>query len=172
MKTPLGSLAVLGTCLLVAGGSPPAEDPLDALLPVRGLCIAAPNPAQVDAFVRFIDEELAPRSLNTLILRWISTSSTTSRPELGNRSGLSPADVKKLVEVCRTHDIRLIPQINLLDTNPGSEPTANCSSVPGVRRTPGSRCRRSTPGRIRTVCIVAAIVRCIRRCMRSSCAGG
>jgi type 1 glutamine amidotransferase len=91
-----------------------AADPLDPLLPVRGLCIAAPNPSQVDSFVRFVREELAPRSLNTLILRVDHNYQYTSRPELGNRSGLSPADVKKLVEVCRTHHIRLIPQINLL----------------------------------------------------------
>lgn len=88
--------------------------PLDPILPVRGLCIAAPNPSGVDAFVRFIGEELAPRAVNTLILRVDFNYQYTRRPELGNRSGLSAADVQMLVAVCRTNRIRLIPQINLL----------------------------------------------------------
>jgi type 1 glutamine amidotransferase len=108
MKTP--SLFLL----LLLAAPLKAEDPLDRLLPVRGLCLAAPNPSQVDAFVRFIGEELAPRSLNTLVLRVDFNYQYTSRPELANRSGLSRADVKKMVDVCRTNHIRLIPQINLL----------------------------------------------------------
>jgi len=83
-------------------------------LPVRGLCISAPKPAEVDPFVLFIQEELAPRSLNTLILRVDFNYQYTNRPELANPSGLSRTDVKKLVAVCRTNHIRLIPQINLL----------------------------------------------------------
>lgn len=91
-----------------------AAAPLEQALPVRGLCVAAPNPAGVEAFVRFIGEELAPRSVNTLILRVDFGYQYTSQPELGSRSGLSAADVKKLVAVCRTNHIRLVPQVNLL----------------------------------------------------------
>jgi hypothetical protein len=87
---------------------------LDEVLPVRGLCIAAPNPAQVDGFVQFIEQELAPRLVNTLILRVDFNYQYTNRSELANRSGLSRADVKKLVDVCRTNRIRLMPQVNLL----------------------------------------------------------
>lgn len=108
MKTSI----LLPTLLLAASAL--ADSQLDALLPVRGLCIAAPNPSQVDAFAKFIADELAPRSVNTLILRVDYGYQYTSRPELSSRSGLSPADVKKLVAVCRTNRIRLIPQINLL----------------------------------------------------------
>ena len=99
---------------LLLAASAVADSQLDALLPVRGLCIAAPNPSEVGSFVKFIGEELAPRSVNTVILRVDFNYQYTSRPELGSRSGLSLADVKKLVAVCRTHRIRLIPQINLL----------------------------------------------------------
>ena len=101
-------------CLLAAAGSASGEKSLDDLLPVRGLCVGAPRSAQVDTFVRFIAEELAPRSVNTLILRVDYGYQYTSRPELANASGLSQADVKKLVTVCRTNHIRLFPQINLL----------------------------------------------------------
>lgn len=114
LKNLFERIALAGLCLLAWGRSQGTEGPLDKALPVRGLCISAPNPSQVDAFVRFIAEELAPRSVNTLILRVDFNYQYASRPELATESGLSKADVKKLVEVCRTNHLRLIPQINLL----------------------------------------------------------
>src|SRR5690349_21029204 len=91
-----------------------AANQVAQLLPVRGLCISAPKPSEVDPFVHFIQEELAIRSLNTLILRVDFNYEYKSRPELANPSGLSAIEVKKLVAACRTSHIRLIPQINLL----------------------------------------------------------
>ena len=38
-------------------------------LPLRGLAIEAPGRQDVSAFVKFIHDELAPRGVNTLILR-------------------------------------------------------------------------------------------------------
>lgn len=81
--------------------------------PVRGLCIAAPPPNQVDEFAGFIEEKLAPDGLNLLILRVDWGYEYESHPELRGDNPLTKADVKKLVEVCRKHNIRLIPQINL-----------------------------------------------------------
>jgi hypothetical protein len=112
MKT--SNLILETLCLLTAATSVYAQNHLDQLLPVRGLCIAAPNHTQVETFIRFIDEELAPRSANTLILRVDYNYQFASRPELANLSGLSRDDVKTLVAACRTNHIRLIPQINLL----------------------------------------------------------
>jgi len=86
----------------------------DAALPIRGFCIGAPKPATVDAFVKFIKEELATRKVNTLILRVDFNYQFESHPELRDSVALSKADVKKLVDVCRSNNIRLIPQINLL----------------------------------------------------------
>jgi len=83
-------------------------------LPIRGFCISAPLPTEVDAFVKFIAEELAPRKVNTLILRVDYNYQFESHPELRDEVALSKADVKRLVEVCRIKHIRLIPQINLL----------------------------------------------------------
>ena len=83
-------------------------------LPVRGLCIAAPDPAETEAFVKFITEELATRKVNTLVLRVDGGYQFESHPELRGKTALSKADVKKLVDVCRKYNIRIIPQINLL----------------------------------------------------------
>ena len=114
MKRRLAISALAGICLLAIHENLHAQAQLDELLPVRGLCIQAPNPSQVDAFVRFIAVELAPRSVNTLVLRVDFNYQYTNHPELGSGSGLSQADVKTLVSVCRTNQIRLLPQLNLL----------------------------------------------------------
>lgn len=90
-----------------------AED-LDKSFPVRGFCIGAPSPAQVDRFVQFITNDLAPRKVNTLILRVDYAYQYTSHPELREGEGLSTADVKRMAAACRDHGIRVIPQINLL----------------------------------------------------------
>ena len=91
-----------------------AQQPLDSLLTVRGMAIAAPNVDEVDRFVTFIDEELAPRNVNTLILRIDYNYQYESRPELRDSEALSKEDVKKLVTVAKKNNIRIIPQVNLL----------------------------------------------------------
>ena len=91
-----------------------SQKQLNKELPVRGFCIAAPGVERVDDFVKFIDEELAPRKVNTLILRVDYNYQYKSHPELRNEKALSNADVKKMVEVCRKHNIQIIPQVNLL----------------------------------------------------------
>ena len=91
-----------------------AQQPLDSLFTVRGLAIKAPNVDEVDRFVDFIDEELAPRNVNTLILRVDYNYQYQSRPELRDSIALSKRDVKKLVAAAKRNEIRLIPQVNLL----------------------------------------------------------
>ena len=87
---------------------------LDSILPVRGFCIDAPRPSGLDTFIRFIDLELAPRHVNTLVLQIEYHYQFKSHPELTDSFSLSKSDVKKIVSVCRKNNIRLIPQINLL----------------------------------------------------------
>jgi hypothetical protein len=114
VKTLLFDLSLLLLISAVPGSAALGQSSLDQKLPVRGLCIAAPSPAQLDRFTGFITNELATRAVNTLILRVDYNYRFTSRPEMTQSSALSPADVKQLVTVCRDHHIRLIPQINLL----------------------------------------------------------
>ncbi len=101
------------TCLLWMSRSM-AQTPVDSLLPVRGFCIAAPSAAFTDSFVNFIQTELAPRKVNTLILRVDYNYQYLSHPELRDPKALSKEEVKKIVAVCRSNRIRLIPQVNLL----------------------------------------------------------
>jgi hypothetical protein len=91
-----------------------AQEQVDSLLPVRGLAIAAPSPDVVDSFVTFINKELAPRKVNTLILRVDFNYQFKSHPELVDSGALSSEHVKKIVNACKQNKIRIIPQINLL----------------------------------------------------------
>ncbi|MDO3625417.1 family 20 glycosylhydrolase [Mucilaginibacter sp. BT774] len=81
---------------------------------VRGFAIAAPKPSGLEDFVKFIDQELAPRKINTLILRVDFNYSYKSHPELRDSASLTKGDVKKIVEACKKNNIAIIPQINLL----------------------------------------------------------
>ncbi|NLJ43686.1 MAG: family 20 glycosylhydrolase [Bacteroidales bacterium] len=100
-------------CLSSLAFSGPQEQ-LDTILPIRGFCIAAPRPAGLAEFIKFIDEELAPAKVNTLILRVDYNYQYESHPELRDSSALSKNDVRKLVAACRKNNIRIIPQVNLL----------------------------------------------------------
>ncbi|MGL6194706.1 MAG: family 20 glycosylhydrolase [Thermoguttaceae bacterium] len=87
---------------------------LDDKMPVRGLCLKSPSPQSVDRFVKFIDEELGPNGINTLILRVDFDYVYESHPELRSSNPLTSEDVKKLVVSCRRNDINLIPHFQIL----------------------------------------------------------
>ena len=91
-----------------------AQPKADSVFPVRGFAIAAPAPKLLDSFITFINQELAPRKVNTLILRVDYNYQYKTHPELIGSPALSEPEVKKIVKACRQNNIRIIPQINLL----------------------------------------------------------
>jgi hypothetical protein len=110
---PCLALAAVIVALAITSSAATTNN-LDNLLPVRGFCIAAPSPKVLDRFVAFINDELASRHVNTLILRVDYNYQFESHPELAGRNALSREDAKKLVSACRTNHIHLIPLIDLL----------------------------------------------------------
>jgi hypothetical protein len=102
---------------------------LDQQLPIRGFCIGSPRPANVQTFVNFIEKELVPRKVNTLILRVDFNYEYTSHPELRDSSSLSKNDVASIVAVCKKNNIRVIPQINLLGHQSWANRTTNLLRV-------------------------------------------
>jgi hypothetical protein len=120
-------------CLLIGFlflyNSSNAQIPADSLLPVRGFCIGAPQSNRVDEFVQFIEKELAPRQVNTLILRIDFNYEFKSHPELRDSVALSRREVKRMVNACQKHNIRLIPQINLLGHQSWARKTTNLLRV-------------------------------------------
>jgi len=121
-------------CLLVsenmANSAPLQTQPVIAdTLPVRGFAIAAPRPTGVDSFVTFITQELAPRHVNTLILRVDYHYQFKSHPQLIDSFALSKKEVKKIVRACKESGIRVIPQINLLGHQSWANRTEKLLSV-------------------------------------------
>jgi len=86
----------------------------DSCMEIRGFCIAAPEPEQLQQFIEFIEKELAPNGINTLVLMIDYNYEYKSYPNLREKNALSKHDVKELVRAARANNIRLIPQINLL----------------------------------------------------------
>lgn len=80
----------------------------------KALCIAAPSPRNVDSFLVFINTILAPRQINTLILRVDYNYQYQSHPELRSANPLQQSEIKKLKSAAGKNNITLIPQINLL----------------------------------------------------------
>ena len=81
---------------------------------VRGFCIAAPDPDGLDQFLDFMEKDLAPNGINTLVLRIDYNFEYESYPNLRDEDALSKHDVKQLVQTAHKNNIRIIPQINLL----------------------------------------------------------
>jgi len=90
---------------------------------VNGFCIAAPDRNGVEKFVDFIENELAPAGINTLVLRVDFNYAYKSRPELQDENPLTDLDVKKIVASCKKNGINLIPQVNLLGHQSWAEKT-------------------------------------------------
>lgn len=112
MKFP--AILAIVMALAITSNTSQSQQTIDSILPVRGFCIGAPKPNFVDSFIVFIHDVLAPRKVNTLVLRVDFNYQFKSHPELRDSLSLSRKDVKKIVRACKKEGIRVIPQINLL----------------------------------------------------------
>lgn len=83
-------------------------------LPVRGLHLSAPKPADVALLERFIRNALPREGVNTLVLEINYRYQFTKRPELADPDALSREELARLAAACRDSKIRLIPLMNLL----------------------------------------------------------
>jgi hypothetical protein len=105
---------------------------------IKGVCVGTPDKDDMEEFVSFIDTVLAPSGVNTLILRIDYNYRYKSHPELVGENALRKRDVGKLVEVCKEHNIRLIPQINLLGHQSWATKVGKLLEVyPELDETPG-----------------------------------
>ena len=107
-------ILLLTLAALATAFSAGAAEPIDELLPVRGLAIEAPSSRGLNDFLKFVEGDLAPAHFNLLILRVDWNYAYETHPELRDPNPLTKEDVKRIVAVCRNRGIRLVPQINLL----------------------------------------------------------
>jgi hypothetical protein len=101
-------------CLVACFKTALSQDSVKADIPIRGFAIAAPTRSNLDSFIVFINKELAPRRINTLVLRVDYDYQYKSHPELAEAGALTREDIKKLTDACEVQSINIIPQINLL----------------------------------------------------------
>ncbi len=90
------------------------EKSIDDIMPVRGFCISAPTPEYFEQFLKFVEEELVPRKVNTLLLLVGYRYEFERHPELRDTLALTKKQVKKLVKLCKENNIKLIPQLQIL----------------------------------------------------------
>ena len=109
----------------------------DSLFIVKGFSVAAPKPKELDRFIKFVHDELAPRKVTHLLLRVDYNYQYKSHPELSDSIALSFSDVKALVNECNADHIQIIPQINLLGHQSwASHTTALLTKYPQFDETP------------------------------------
>jgi hypothetical protein len=104
-------LIILGICVSETSAQ---DNALDSIIPVRGFSISAPSPQYFDTFLKFVDEELASRKVNTLLLLVGYRYEFKKHPELRDSLALTKKQVKELVRLCRSKNIQLIPQLQIL----------------------------------------------------------
>ena len=97
------------------------------LLPwkIKGIVLTAPLTHELDDVVKFIDEYLAPRGFNMLVLQVRYRYQFKTHPEVWGYDPLSYDDVKKLLAVCKKNNIKIVPKMNLIGHQSGfpNEPT-------------------------------------------------
>lgn len=87
---------------------------LDNGFPIRAFSVALPSVKQADTFFDFVENDLAPAGINTLVVRVNWAYDFESRPELADPDGWNRALAGRLAALCREKGIRLVPLINLL----------------------------------------------------------
>jgi N-acetyl-beta-hexosaminidase len=143
------TITLLTLCLLTLQTTTFAQTDakkIESVMPIRGLAIAAPSVEKLDLFVKFIDEELAPAHFNLLILRVDWNFDYKSHPELRDPNPLTLENVKKIVAVCKKHNIKIAPQINLLGHQSWAKTThALLREYPQFDETPHVKIENYTP---------------------------
>ena len=93
MKKKINLLCLLFFFLALQVGTF-AQESAGKTFQIKGLCVSAPNSKGVDRFVKFINEELGPRGINTLLMLVDYNYQFESYPQLSDSGALSKADVK------------------------------------------------------------------------------
>lgn len=91
----------------------------------KGIVLTAPLTKDVDDVAALIEKHLAPRGFNLIVLQVRYRYQFKNHPEVWGYDPLSYADVKKLLNVCKKNNIKLIPKMNLIGHQSGfpNEPT-------------------------------------------------
>ncbi len=91
----------------------------------KGIVLTAPLSDELDDVIKFIDEYLAPRGFNMIVMQIRYRYQFKKHPEVWGYDPLSFDDAKRLLAVCRKNNIKLVPKMNLIGHQSGfpNEPT-------------------------------------------------
>ena len=91
----------------------------------KGIVLTAPLSEGIDDVIKFIDEYLAPRGFNLIVMQVRYRYQFKKHPEVWGYDPLSLEDVKRLLDICRKNNIKLVPKMNLIGHQSGfpNEPT-------------------------------------------------
>ena len=91
----------------------------------KGIVLTAPLSEEIDDVIKFIDEYLAPRGFNMIVMQVRYRYQFKKHPEVWGYDPLSYEDVKKLLQACKRNSIKLVPKMNLIGHQSGfpNEPT-------------------------------------------------
>jgi hypothetical protein len=107
---------------------------------IRGICLGVPDSAGIGLIVKFIDEWLAPRKCNLLVLLTRYAYKFESHPECASKKAVSKADMVQIKEACKRNNIKLVPKMNLMGHQSGkTRDTLDglLNAYPGFDETPG-----------------------------------
>lgn len=111
---------------------------LDSIMPVRGFFVHLSFPVDLPKFLSFIEKDLVPAEINTLILGVNWGFDYQKYPELRDSGAFTLEDIKQIVQVCKKYRINIVPQINLLGHQSWEEKTWSLlREYPHLDETPG-----------------------------------
>ena len=86
---------------------------------VRGICLGVPESGDIGLIVRFVDEWLAPRKCNLLVLLTRYAYKFESHPECASKKAVSKDDMIRIREACKRNGIKFVPKMNLMGHQSG-----------------------------------------------------
>jgi hypothetical protein len=81
---------------------------------IKGISIAVPKPSEVNEFCDFIENDLGPSGVNTILLRVDYNFKFQSYPQVASDSAISLTDAQKIVTSCNRARIVLVPLMEML----------------------------------------------------------
>ena len=98
---------------------------MELLWKTKGIVLTAPLSEEIDDVIKLIDQYLAPRGFNMVVMQVRYRYQFKRHPEVWGYDPLSYENVKKLLDVCKKNNIRLVPKMNLIGHQSGfpNEPT-------------------------------------------------
>ena len=139
---------------------------MDTAWKTRGICISAPTSQDLDLFEEFVDTFLVPGRCNLIVMLMRYRYQFIKHPECVNSNDpLNAVQVKRIVDLCRKRNIRLVPKMNLM----GHQSERNSDTMDGLLKghpeldeTPGIKevfyCRSLCPSHPNTKPIVTDLI--------------